>query len=137
MANMNFGVNLLPKTTNIYTLGNSDKKWNLYVNEINGTALASLIPDVSGFYTKPSGGIPSTDLADTYLTSHQNISHLAPKLDPEFENSISLSRTMNSTVGDNSVALGWGTEASGIAAVAVGYSTKATANYAYAEGYST
>ena len=68
MANMNFGVNILPKVNNTYSLGNSDKKWNLYVNEINGTALSSLIPDVSGFYTKPSGGIPASDLAETYLT---------------------------------------------------------------------
>lgn len=27
------------------------------------------IPDVSGFYTKPVGGIPAADLEDTYLTS--------------------------------------------------------------------
>lgn len=26
-------------------------------------------PDISGFYTKPSGGIPASDLADTYLTA--------------------------------------------------------------------
>ena len=48
MANMNFGVNILPKANNTYNLGNSDHKWNLFVNEINGTALSSLIPDVSG-----------------------------------------------------------------------------------------
>lgn len=69
MANISFGQNILPKVNNTYSLGNSDNKWNLYVNEINGTALSSLIPDVSGFYTKPSGGIPATDLAETYLTA--------------------------------------------------------------------
>lgn len=69
MANMGFGVNILPKTNNTYSLGNSDHKWNLFVNEINGTAFSSLIPDVSGFYTKPSGGIPASDLAETYLTA--------------------------------------------------------------------
>lgn len=68
MANISFGQNILPKVNNTYSLGNSDKKWNLYVNEINGTVFTG-IPDVSGFYTKPSGGIPASDLADTYLTA--------------------------------------------------------------------
>ena len=38
MANntMNFGVDLLPTTTNTFSLGSSEKKWNLYVNQING-----------------------------------------------------------------------------------------------------
>ena len=36
MANMNFGVNILPREDNTYTLGNSDKKWNIYANTING-----------------------------------------------------------------------------------------------------
>lgn len=41
MANshMTFGVSLLPKTTNTYTLGNSDYKWKIYATEINGTNL--------------------------------------------------------------------------------------------------
>ena len=34
--NMNFDVNLLPTTTGDHNLGSSDKKWNLYVNNING-----------------------------------------------------------------------------------------------------
>ena len=37
MANMTFGVNLIPHNntptgSNTYTLGNSDKKWNAYLN---------------------------------------------------------------------------------------------------------
>lgn len=36
MSNMTFGVNLIPKTNNTYTLGDSTKKWNLFVNQING-----------------------------------------------------------------------------------------------------
>lgn len=36
--NMNFDVNLLPTTTGDHNLGSSDKKWNLYVNNINGAA---------------------------------------------------------------------------------------------------
>lgn len=41
MANshMTFGVDLLPKTTNTYTLGNSNQKWKIYLSEINGTEL--------------------------------------------------------------------------------------------------
>ena len=39
MANMNFGVNLLPQTHNTYTLGNSEKKWNLYAEGIGGANL--------------------------------------------------------------------------------------------------
>lgn len=46
MANMTFGVNLLPSTTNTYTLGNSDKKWNVYASTINGSAYNPL-PAVS------------------------------------------------------------------------------------------
>jgi hypothetical protein len=32
MANISYGVNILPKTNNTYTLGNSDYKWNIYAN---------------------------------------------------------------------------------------------------------
>lgn len=39
MANITFGVNLIPKTNNTYTLGNSDNKWNIYANTINGYVL--------------------------------------------------------------------------------------------------
>lgn len=37
MANshMTFGVDLLPRTTNTYSLGNSSQKWKIYVNSIN------------------------------------------------------------------------------------------------------
>ena len=40
MANshMTFGVDLLPKTTNTYNLGNSNQKWNVWINQINGNA---------------------------------------------------------------------------------------------------
>lgn len=44
MANMTFGVNLIPHNnvpsgSNTYSLGNSNNKWNIYVNQINGTNL--------------------------------------------------------------------------------------------------
>ena len=48
MANMNFGVNILPKTNNTYSLGNSDYKWNIYANTINGTEVDELtLPSVT------------------------------------------------------------------------------------------
>ena len=43
--NMNFSVDLLPSSNNTYYLGSSDKKWNLYVNQING---ASPVTGVKG-----------------------------------------------------------------------------------------
>lgn len=36
--NMTFDVNLLPATTGDHNLGSSNLKWNLFVNQINGTA---------------------------------------------------------------------------------------------------
>ena len=42
MANMNFGVNILPKANNTYSLGNSDYKWNIFANSINGTAVEDI-----------------------------------------------------------------------------------------------
>ena len=44
MANMTFGVDLIPhnnvpRGSNHHSLGNSDNKWDIYVNQINGTDL--------------------------------------------------------------------------------------------------
>jgi hypothetical protein len=48
MANIHFGVNLIPKADNTYTIGNSDYKWQVYVNSINGkSASDALLPTVS------------------------------------------------------------------------------------------
>lgn len=46
MANMNFGVNILPKANNTYTLGNSDYKWNIFANTLNGISLTNIITDI-------------------------------------------------------------------------------------------
>ena len=59
MANMTFGVNIIPHNNvpdgnNTYSLGNSNNKWNIYVNQVNGTNL-----------TIPSGEtIATTDQVD-------------------------------------------------------------------------
>lgn len=43
MANISYGVNIIPKTNNAYTLGNSDYKWsNIYTVQINGTNVSDL-----------------------------------------------------------------------------------------------
>lgn len=46
MSNMTFGVNLIPKTNNTYTLGDSTKKWNLHVNQINGVTYVAPLNNI-------------------------------------------------------------------------------------------
>ena len=42
MANISYGVNIIPKTNNAYTLGNSDYKWsNIYAIQLNGVNVAN------------------------------------------------------------------------------------------------
>ena len=48
MINMNFGLNFLPTVTNTYSLGDSNHKWNIFTNAINGQSLSStLLPAVT------------------------------------------------------------------------------------------
>ena len=43
MANISYGVNLLPKTNNTYTIGNSNYKWsNIYTVQLNGINVSNL-----------------------------------------------------------------------------------------------
>ena len=42
MADINFGLNILPKTNSAYNLGSNDYKWNLYVNQINGDSIDNI-----------------------------------------------------------------------------------------------
>ena len=43
---MNFGVNIIPKANNTYTLGNSDYKWNIFANSLNGVSLTNIVTDI-------------------------------------------------------------------------------------------
>ena len=43
MANISYGVNILPKINNTYTLGNSSYKWHAYLASINGQAIEELV----------------------------------------------------------------------------------------------
>lgn len=36
MSNMNFGVNILPSATDTYSLGNTNKKWQINASSLNG-----------------------------------------------------------------------------------------------------
>lgn len=79
-----------PDETTIYLVPASQESNNLYEEYIwtndawekfGGASIDlsnyATLSDISGFYTKPNGGIPAADLAETYLTQHQDISNLA------------------------------------------------------------
>ena len=86
-SHMTFGVDLLPRTTNTYNLGNSSQKWNVWVNQINGTTPVTSVNTQTGdvvltasdlgAYTKPNSGIPDTDIASAatwndFITAYNN-----------------------------------------------------------------
>lgn len=64
---MNFGVDLLPTTDNTFTLGNADRKWKAYLNLQNAP-----------YYTKPSTGIPASDIASGVIPAASSSTPLAP-----------------------------------------------------------
>jgi len=70
-------------------------------------------------YTKPSGGIPATDLAETYMTA-SDISGKADKADTVLDTTLSRGRLANSTVGTASFAFGNDVTASAVASHAEG-----------------
>ena len=88
-------------------------------------------------YTKPSGGIPATDLAETYITSHQDISGKADKAGTILDTTLSRGRLANSTVGTASFAFGNDVTASAVASHAEGQGTIASNMFSHAEGYQT
>ena len=48
MANMNIGLNIVPKIDNLYTLGNANYKWQIFADSINGvSASAALLPAIT------------------------------------------------------------------------------------------
>lgn len=71
MANMTFGVNILPSTTDTYNMGNSDKKWNMYANTLNGKDASSIPTAHTYTATIPTTGwttYGSTDLKTVTVT---------------------------------------------------------------------
>lgn len=100
--------------------------------------------EVNAKYTKPAGGIPGTDLAsgvipDTsgFLTQHQDISGKADKTDTVLTHSLSMGRKENTTIADNTVAMGYQVTASAAQASAFGDRTQALAPDSHAEGSET
>ena len=69
MANshMTFGVDLLPKTTNTYSLGNSSQKWKIYADSIDASSLSG---DGSGLTNLNASNISSGTLAAARLTNN-------------------------------------------------------------------
>ena len=66
MANISYGVNILPKTNNAYTLGNSDYKWaNIFTNKINGTSVSDII--AGGGSGSGSSGIIDVQINETSI----------------------------------------------------------------------
>lgn len=127
-----------PDDTTLYLIPAQNETNNLYeeyvwVNDawerFGGATLDlsgyATLQDIAGFYTKPAGGIPGTDLANNYaLKNHTQLT-----------GSLSLGRKANSTVGDGSVAVGDYVEASGLNSHAEGHSTIASGLYSHAEGF--
>ena len=64
-------------------------------------------------------------------------SNLISKENPVFTGSMSLGRKEGSTIGENSCAIGYDVEASGIASHAEGNTATASGNYSHAEGNAT
>lgn len=97
-----------------------------------------------GTYSKPSTGIPKTDLAsavqtsldkaDTALQSHQDVSGKMDKTNPTGTGSFSLNRKANTTVGSYSFAEGYSTTASGESSHAEGGGTIASGDWSHVEG---
>lgn len=120
--------------SSINSVGTYTDEAKAAIQSMLGVPSVNDIPDVSGFYTKPSTGIPASDLASGVLP---NMSLYATKADPTFTSSISMGRKSGTNVGTNSIALGNNVEASGFFSYAEGGTTKATAAGAHASGGAT
>ena len=136
-----------PDETTIYLVPAGNTSGNLYEEYIwvdsawekFGAASIDLsnyatLNDISGFYTKPNGGIPAADLASGVIP---DTSIYAPKASPEFTGSISLDREEATTIGEDSIAIGYNTRATGYSSGAIGFQAKATAHDAFATGSNT
>ena len=80
----------LAKAAGDSTQAASENAVGTYTTDAQG-AIRTMIG--AGTYSKPSGGIPATDLAETYLTQHQSLSGLAPTESPEFTTQITIGNT--------------------------------------------
>lgn len=141
-----------------------DDAWERFGGASLDLSNYATLSDISGFYTKPQGGIPAADLAETYLTQHQDISGKAnsadlaavatsgsyndltdkptevdisgkaDKADTVLSTTLSRGRAANSTVGTGSLAFGNNVTASRQYSHAEGENTSANGYASHAEG---
>lgn len=78
----------IPESDTTYVI---DGTYDAATNKV--ASVSTVTNAVSGLYTKPSGGIPASDLAETYLTQHQSLAGLAPIESPEFTTQITIGST--------------------------------------------
>ena len=129
-------------TYGVYRSANSDE---VKAGASSQRAISPAKQDASTFYglAKAAGQdmSSSSNAVGTYTdaakTAIQTMIGAAPTASPVFTGSVSLGRKANTTVGENSFAFGYNTEASGTGSIAEGYQTKANGLYARAEGYET
>lgn len=126
MANMSFGVNILPKADNTYYLGNGNYRWRI------------LDPIIEGTPTAPTAatGTNSTQIANTAFV--QAVADLkANKTDTVLLTTLSRGRQSGSTVGQNSLAFGVNVSATGENTVALGNGSSAAGTGAFTVGTGT
>lgn len=109
------------------------------------TVTATTDPETGGIVLQfgiPRGAAGNTSIDDTAGSgftdktwSANKLSTLAPKASPAFTGSVSLGRSLNSTVGANSSVFGNGLTASGNYSHAEGRNSVAIAEASHAEGY--
>ena len=135
MANMSFGVNIIPKQNNTYTLGNSDYKWNIFANTINGQSIDGLgLPTVS---STDNGKILQVSSGTWAAVSSPDLSIYATKANPTFTGTFNFGRYPQTTVGTSSITLGYEVIASGIYSCAQGRNTTASGDTSHTEGLYT
>lgn len=126
MANMTFGVNILPKANANVTLGNSDNPWEVVSPSLTGTPTAPTA----------TAGTSTTQVATTEFVASE-LSGYATKSNTVLDTTLSRGRKANTTVGTGSFAFGNIVEASGSYSHAEGYGTEASALNSHAEGMAT
>lgn len=82
-----------------------------------------------------TAGAGDTDKAWSADKSYNEINTRATKENSSFTGTFSVNRKSGTTVGNNSAAVGYDSEASGTSAIALGYEAKASASYSLAVGY--
>ena len=79
MANVKYGVNILPKTNNTYTIGNSDYKWsNIYANQINSINISDILTKNNIDNTGITAKTYTAHIAEFTVTTATSSGHTIP-----------------------------------------------------------